>query len=174
MIHTVRCLAWLLLAAVPALAQDTRRESYRVEPPDGEAKSRGAAQSRFGVGEPAQTGPTSGFGPSELTAPSPSRPEQALREQGPLSRATLLSIGGDQARVRFEGGEERVLRAGDKVGDDVVERIGARQILLRRPASAGGAGGDARVVADFLSAGPPRVRVIWSRNPGTPIPPEVR
>lgn len=174
MTHTLRGVAWLLLAAVPALAQDARRESYRVEPPEGEARQRGTAQSRFGVGEPAEPGPTSGFGPSEMTAPSPARPEQALREKGPLSRATLISIGADEARVRLADGEERVLRAGERVGDDEVQRVSGRQIVLLRPASAGFAGGDARVVVDFPSAGPPRVRVIWSRNPGTSIPPEVR
>jgi hypothetical protein len=172
--HTLRSLAWLLLAAAPALAQDARQESHRVEPPEGETKQPGKAQSRFAVGEPGEPGPTSGFGPSEMTAPSPARPEQARREKGPLAEATLVSSGAGEARVRFAGGQERVLRAGDRVGDDEVQRISGRQIVLLRPASAGFPGGDARVVADFPSAGPPRVRVIWSRNPGSPIPPEVR
>lgn len=174
MIHAFRGVGWLLLVALPALAQDTRRESYQVEPPASEAKLQGTAQSRLGTGTAAVHGPTSGTGPSEFTAPAAARPEQALREKGPLSQATLLDIGDGQARVRLAHGEERVLRAGERVGDDVVVRIGTRQIVLRRPAAEGSPGGEARVVADFLDSGPPRVRVIWSGNPGAPVPPEVR
>ncbi len=169
-----RWAAGLLLLALPVLSQEARRESHAVEPPAGTAVDKqGGAEARYGVGETPAPGPTAGYGPAEFTRPADARSQQARREQGALAEATLIAIEGDAARLRLPEGE-RTLRAGDTLGEDVVKRVGGRQIVLRRPARPGHAGGDARIVADFDAAGRARVNVIWSGNPGTPVPPEVR
>ncbi len=171
--RTRRAAALLLLLALPALAEDARGERHPVAPPAGEAEKRGDVEVRHGTGLPPAAGPSSSFGPAEFTPPTAPEPEQAQVEQGPLYAALLLAVEGDTARVRTAEGE-RALKPGDTVGRDVVKSVRDRQIVLRRAAQPGHPGGDALVVVDFDAAGKARVRVIWSLNPGPPVPPEVQ
>jgi hypothetical protein len=164
----------LWLVASPLAAQESREESQQVLPPEGAAPAdKPKAEKRYGHGLLPEPGPTSGYGPAEFTTPAPPSREQARRESGPLFDARLLGVDGEAARLRLPDGEV-TLRAGDSLGDEVVKSVRGRQIVLRRPARPGRAGGDALVIAEFDAAGVARVRVVWSDNPGAPVPPEVR
>jgi hypothetical protein len=69
------------------------------------------------------------------------------------------------------GGVQRVLRVGDRIGNDAVKAIDSGRIVLSRSA---GAGGDATVVITFDAQGRGRVRIFSVHDATARVPPMVR
>jgi len=98
-------------------------------------------------------------------------PSAASREAGVLVRARVLRVDDAQASLVIQG-MEHVIKVGDVVGTDIVKSISTGRIVLRRPASSGGAGGESLVILQFDPTGRTQVLVVASRDttsksPGT-------
>ncbi len=160
--RTVGAASLLLLVALPAAAQDARREEQEVVSPDAPeaSQAKGGGRLRAGAVPPA---------PDVVSAVVSGALAPADRRGGPgeapeLEGARWLALEDDSARVAFPSGERR-LRVGDPVGPDRVVSLRPRQVVLERPGAAGEEGAAAVVVADFDGDGAPRVRVLWKRLP---------
>jgi hypothetical protein len=82
----------------------------------------------------------------------------------PYAGLRALSFSEGAGRVQTGDGE-RVLKAGDLLGRDVVKAVDEGILVLQRPAAPDAPGGDARVVIRFDAQGRPTVRVYHSEDP---------
>jgi hypothetical protein len=101
----------------------------------------------------------------------PARLDHDSVEAGGLKGIRALSIREGEAQV-VVGGATRTVRAGDRIGKDVVQRVDATRIVLLRPAD--GSAGEATVVVSFDGAGRSRIRVYATVRKSGGTHPEVR
>ncbi len=105
--------------------------------------------------------------PVRIATPSGGAP----REATVLAGARVLRVDDARASVVIQG-VERVIKVGDVIGTDIVKSISTGRIVLRRPASAGGPGGESLVILQFDPTGRTQVLLVASRDttsnsPGT-------
>jgi len=97
----------------------------------------------------------------------------APREAGAFVGARVLRADDTQASLVIQG-VERAIKVGDTVGTDIVKSISAGRIVLRRPASAGGPGGESLVILQFDPTGRTQVLVVASRDTTSKAPGTVK
>ena len=112
--------------------------------------------------------------PSRLVGsrPDPDPPANPARS-GSYLGLRALSIADGEARLQTKDGL-RILRAGDRLGRDVVRAVDTGILVLERAAAPGTPGGDARVVIRFDAQGKPTVRIYHVLNPTLVEPRPVR
>jgi hypothetical protein len=101
--------------------------------------------------------------PASGTKPDPSASSKGA---GLLQTLRAVRLKDGEAQVLVEG-VPRTLRPGDTIGTDVVRRIDDTRLVLARPQSRGGKGGEATLTVSFGPSGTPRVRIYTMQDPTT-------
>lgn len=106
-----------------------------------------------------------------VAAPSPRRTLGSARA-GSLEGIRAVALRDGVGRL-VVGGREVSVRPGDALGSDVVTSVDPGRVVLRRPATADPAAGEATVVITFDALGRARVRVYSTKDP-TAVEPRAR
>lgn len=102
---------------------------------------------------------------TKITAPLAMAPigSGSAKDAGALAGVRAVQIDDTQARLVIQG-VERVVKAGDLIGADIVKSISPGRVVLLRPAAAAGAGGESLVILQFDPQGRTQVLVIASKD----------
>ena len=102
------------------------------------------------------------------------RPDTPPAPADPLpSRLRALSSVEGEATVELDGVRQPV-RAGSRLGSDIVRSVGPGRIVLERVPEAGTAGAAALVIVRFDASGRARTTLVWTADPTAPGAPEVK
>ncbi len=158
----------------PAVAEERAR-------PRGDAQVRRPAPSNPAERPVASSSPAPESTLALPEAPPPDMVPKPLTEPAPKRRPALLPVlEGVRALATAEGearlivdGVEQVVRPGSAMGNAVVKSVAPGRLVLARP-DPDGKTGETLVIVTFDAKGEGRTRTLWSRDPRSSLPPEVR
>jgi hypothetical protein len=108
--------------------------------------------------------------PTLSPGPAAGRPPQT-KAAPPAPNLRALATAEGEAHLIVDGAP-RTVRPGDQVGSDVVKSISPGRMVLVRPASR--TRSEALVIVTFDAKGLGQSVVLWTKDPATRTPPEVR